>query len=341
MRLLKHMAGAKSHVSLVGRVRAWSHGFVPDSYVIYNLGTNNPREYVSDYAQLVQTPVINHDYRIVLNDKILFREVLHRFAEHLPRLYCVLRGDTVRALDEQGAINCLDAVLDLCERNGALVVKPVIGCCGRGIMVLSTHADTWRLNGTETSRTKLASTLAGQAEACLVSEHVAQANYAATIFPHATNSIRLLTMWNAADDAPFLAAAVHRFGTPATIPADNWSRGGLSAAVDLMSGELGPGVAYPRSKRLRWHNRHPDSGAALAGTVVPRWSQTVAHLLEIARSVPFLPCVGWDVVVTEESFKLIEGNAHSDLNLLQVHGPLLKNPRVRAFYEQQRVIRAR
>jgi hypothetical protein len=52
----------------------------------------------------------------------------------------------------------------------------------------------------------------------------------------------------------------------------------------------------------------------------------------MAQSVPYIPYIGWDVVITETGFRVIEGNANSDVDLLQVHKPLLVDPKIREFY---------
>jgi hypothetical protein len=49
--------------------------------------------------------------------------------------------------------------------------------------------------------------------------------------------------------------------------------------------------------------------------------------------------VGWDVVVTADGFRILEGNNYSDVNLIQIHGPLLADPRVAAFYSRHGVVR--
>jgi hypothetical protein len=45
------------------------------------------------------------------------------------------------------------------------------------------------------------------------------------------------------------------------------------------------------------------------------------------------------VVVARDGPVLIEGNNHSDVNLIQAHRPLLANARVRAFYERHGILR--
>jgi hypothetical protein len=43
-------------------------------------------------------------------------------------------------------------------------------------------------------------------------------------------------------------------------------------------------------------------------------------------------------VVTEGGFKVLEGNNHPGLALIQMHCPLLGDPRLRAFYTRHGVV---
>lgn len=63
-----------------------------------------------------------------------------------------------------------------------------------------------------------------------------------------------------------------------------------------------------------------------------------AGILALAGRLSFLPYVGWDVVVTERGHAVLEGNHYCDVNLLQVHGPLLRDERVRALYARHGVL---
>ena len=134
--------------------------------------------------------------------------------------------------------------------------------------------------------------------------------------------------------------AVHRFGTSLSKPVDNWTQGGLSSSIDLKTGELGKAVSYPFSGTLDFQENHPETKTRISGVVVPRWKAIKAKILGMAKSLPFIPYIGWDIVVTEDSFKVIEGNNHSSIDLFQVHCPLLKNRKIKEFYQQKGVLEA-
>jgi hypothetical protein len=120
------------------------------------------------------------------------------------------------------------------------------------------------------------------------------------------------------------------------VPTDNWSGGGISVPVDPETGRLGLGRMHPlKGKRPEQRFEiHPDSGAQLTGAVVPHWDRITGAVLQAAGSLPFNRMGGWDVLVDATDTPIIlEANGNSDVNLLQVHGGLLAEPRIRRFYQ--------
>jgi D-alanine-D-alanine ligase-like ATP-grasp enzyme len=55
----------------------------------------------------------------------------------------------------------------------------------------------------------------------------------------------------------------------------------------------------------------------------------------MAEELSSLPRVGWDVVVTDDGFELLELNTHAGVETLQVHRPVLADPRTRRFFERR------
>ena len=214
----------------------------------------------------------------------------------------------------------------------AVVVKPVGGYRGRGVHFL-TKKDT----GTDRDIGQLIPAARKPAhDEMIVVDRVDQADYSAKISPLSSNTVRVVCMRRPLTRELFVPVAVHRFGTRRTAPLDNFSKGGLSCAIDLTTGRLGPGVAHP-SKKTKWSLRfakcHPDTGVTIEGTMIPNWPRLLDDVAELMSIFPDLEFVGWDMLPIEDGWCVIEGNPLMDVDLLQVHGGLFTDDRVREFVE--------
>lgn len=321
----------------------WRSGFRNISGTLYDLSPERARDYLPDKVRLLtyttgrtsSTLEINGSFaRGMLDDKLLFTKFFSRQLP-IPQVLAVIERGEVFAQDS--VTRAAGSVLDLAERHTSVVLKPSDGSRGRGIFRLDANPET--LNGRAVTAAQVDGFIQ-KLDHYLVTETVQQARYAEMICPLTTNTVRVVTMIDPDTGEPFIARAVHRFGTFETQPADNWSRGGLCALVDLETGVLGPGVKHPKQTagKLEWRSHHPDTGEAVEGVRVPRWQDLCVTLLDVVRRNPFLKYVGWDVAVTEDGFFVIEGNKNTDVDLLQVHGGLLTDPRVQRFYEFHGVI---
>ncbi len=99
---------------------------------------------------------------------------------------------------------------------------------------------------------------------------------------------------------PFIAFAVHKFGTRDSYPVDNWRWGGITALVDLETGEIGTPISYSGSGVYGRYECHPDSGAPIMGVRIPKWKERMDEILCLAKSLPFLRYVGWDVAIGDD-----------------------------------------
>jgi hypothetical protein len=308
-------------------LRMWRRGFLSESAVIYGIGETGAGDYLSDAARFLRTPGIDGRYSLLLDDKELF-EVVFSPRAPVPR---ILASISASGQVRRPGVEVKEGwLLELLGQRKALVLKPPGGGGGHGVLIVRDTAVGVDLNGTVLTHgvfRERAAALRGY----IVTEFVEQARYAAEIFPATTNSIRVVTMIDPDESVPFVPIAVHRFGTRRSAPADNWTQGGLSALVGE-TGTLGPGAGYPARGALEWCERHPDTGSPIAGVRVPRWEEILSGITRLAGAFPQLPYVGWDVVVTETGYSVIEGNSNTDVNLLQVHMPLLRDGRVRRFY---------
>jgi hypothetical protein len=312
------------------------HGFLPRSYDLYALQEHDGREYVTD-RQREMTWVLNWPYAGILDDKLGFDAMLRRHGAPTPEFRALILQGRLQPLDERGPGAGGDWWRERLDRLGRLVLKPIWGALGGGIKVLERSPGGCRVNGEDVTLQELEARVA-RMDRYVVSDFAQQAAYAQAIFPAAANTLRVLTMHDARGE-PFIAASVHRFGSQRSKgPVDNVSSGGLCALVDLETGELSHALGLAEFGHTERYERHPDTAAQITGVKVANWDTIRAGVLEVAGKLPFLPYIGWDVVSTDTGYLIIEGNKQSDVQLLQMHQPLLRDPRVRAFYEREGIL---
>lgn len=313
------------------RLRAWSHGFGTRAQVMYRLDRENRwHDFLSETQNTLRGLRPNGIYSPAISNKLLFSKQLRAHGVPQPEVFgLVQRG---RVIDLQGRARA-DNLRTLEQWEGCqtgLVFRPSWSGSGQGIFFLRRVAAGWQLNERPVSAATLERLLAGLTD-FMVTAWVEQAAYARRIFPRTTNTLRVLTLWT--EDAPYVAAVSHRFGTARSFPLDNWHQGdgGLCASVDISSGCLGPAVRLERQQPY-WLQVHPDSGARISGVRIPGLAEALAGLVEAARQLPYAPYIGWDVVISDEGYQVLEGNAPPGSKVWQVHQPLLADPRNRRFF---------
>ena len=342
--------GPRANLPLNRKLDLWRRGFFAESDTIYDLTRNSPDEYISDYQHAVSCSRINawsgfYDHKMVLRSFLLATGLRQANTVAL----VLDRRILLHPYDGQARYVTVTEMLDLLRQNGdqtQFIVKPEDGLCGEDIFLLMYRdGQFWRQRGRSVEPLDLAAFLGEEkksrrkgrpASAILIEERIQQGAFWAGLFPDSANTIRMLTMWQPGEPSPFIARAVQRVGTADTVPTDNWSGGGISVPIDPATGRLGVGRMHP----LKGHRpeqrfeRHPDTGAQLTGAVIPGWDRIAGTVLRTAGRLPFNRIGGWDVLVDQSDTPIIlEANGNSDVNLLQVHGGLLADPRVRRFYE--------
>jgi hypothetical protein len=296
-------------------------GMSADSYLFIGLDTTAPDHYICSNDPVTD---INQDHILQVHDKYVFQQMTQPHVEALPTLYGVIENGTfVPTIDSQLG---LDEVL---EQSEGVVFKPTRGGKGVGIHVVRSTDDGLevRLNGTKSTGQTISETIA-RLDEYLVFEFILQHEYAAAIFPEATNTLRVHSIINPETGEAEILRPVHRFGSSASKPTDNWSQGGYIAPIDETTGTIQELVVVEGNTRSRL-KRHPETNSRVAGIAVPYWEsvrELVCQAAEVHRQAPL---VGWDVIVTETGPVLIEANARPDEVLLQLEEGLLADSRAR------------
>jgi len=312
----------------------WRHGFVSERHELYRLDRFDRSLFVSDFARRFYARRVN-DRRFlpVLSNKYLFHEVLSQaFDAYLPCMHgVVLRGRFFPRVDKAGQEGGAASVAELLGAGHGVVLKPIDGGGGAGVHVLRNTDEGLRLDGQPCEVHHIEALQAGL-DGYVVSEFLVQHSYAAAIFAPSTNTIRVAALLDPTTEEPFIGIAVHRFGTSRSAPVDNATQSGISSMVDLDTGALGESVWLTDDGVRLGSDTHRESGARIRGVVVPHWNDVKQLVFELGRAFPYLPYVGWDILVTGDGPRIIEGNHIMGTDIMQTHKPLLADPRVRRFY---------
>lgn len=324
----------------------WRRGFLREAIALYRFGEHGFADYVTDYARFVRTPFINENMNaVVLNNKFIFANHINSLFPGRPPAspanYGAMYNGTMVSLSDGVLLRDWDDVRALCAEKGDLVLKPSYGGGGAGIYVLSVRDGELRVNRkpAESAFPAMQRAVERSVPPYLIVEYVRQSEFSAGLFPDSVNTLRVLTMMDPDTREPFVARAIQRIGHSKTAPIDNFSQGGLSVHIDADTGRLGRGATHPYSGRVEWHEVHPETRTQITGATIPHWDAVKSGLLSIAAKLPYLPYVGWDLIHTDGGFRVIEGNNYTDVNLFQIHSPLLTDPRVRRFYQYHAVVK--
>lgn len=323
-----------SSLSFPNKLNCLINGFSSEKYMLYNFSKNSHANYLSDYKRH-KTQVINGAYSIVLNDKMLFDKVL---ADHTvtPKIFGKIKNGTIY-LNNTMANIC--SLMDLLKTEQVLIIKKHNGGGGKGIYRVQYKDDMLVVNNNEISIDEFTNMIV-DFEDYMISEHVKQADYSNRIYPGTINTIRVITMRDPETSEIFIPIAVHKFGSKKTEPADNVWRGGLTALVDVESGFIQkPALHHEKNKKIEWVTAHPDTNETIEHVKIPNWDQVKESIIKIATKLDFLHYVGWDLVVTNDGIRIIEGNNYSDVNILQIHQPLLVDARVKRFYQYYGILK--
>lgn len=168
-----------------------------------------------------------------------------------------------------------------------LLLKPARGEGGRGVRLIDALADAGTPRHDWLVQVRIAT-------------HPALADLALNALPTA----RITTI--AGPGGPEVVNSVVRLPVDPAAVVDNMKAGGILSPVDLDTGTLGLACKGYGGGDI---DRHPVTGAAIPGRVLPDWAAAKALVIDAhARAFADYSIIGWDVGFAPDGPMLIEGN---------------------------------
>ena len=320
------------HQRLVeGRLRlGW--GFRSDDVHMYGFdngrSTTEARNYLgySSYLRDVR-PILNDPRSHPLTEN---KWVFYRLASGsgLPIPYTLGLFDAVFGVTWEGrplrTTEQLLSTIDGVRPNG-LVIKPAGGQRGRNLLILenidyvSGTARTRRGDDVDLGQTiaelSVEEDMRGY-RGYIVQKLLEQHPFFADFGPTTANTVRVITLLSTDGEAliPFATTRLGRVGCMV----DSWAQGGVSVAIDVATGTLGPGIMKAKLGE-GWVEVHPDTQKRFRGCQVPFWPDVLSTVRRAARVAPGIQSIGWDVLITPDGPVLLEANGDWDLQGAQIH----------------------
>ena len=321
------------NTSLSDKWWCFTHGFSTGLYHLF--GHENLKKIYKDYLSsrdYAKLHPINGMFSLWIDDKLTVKHVFSKFGEYFPAYYFdIENGEALKLSDCPDSVTNIgfDGVIQLLKQKKKLALKQFLGAFGIGFYRLEYINDEFYVTGVKYSKEKLVQLLKSLNH-YLVTEFIANHEVLYKIWPESTNTIRLLI--GCIEHEPILLRAFIRFGNAKSNGVDNAHAGGIEAIIDEDTGKILFVVAVDAKGTAKRIDKHPDSGMSF-DIEIPRWEETVSKCKQICRAYPELRYWGFDVVLTAESFKILEINSLSGLMAAQLKTPLLKDPKTKKVFE--------
>ena len=246
------------------------------------------------------------NFDLVLTDKLAFTETVRRAGLPIAPIFGV-------ATEGHWLTAPLPAALE-----GDLFVKPVHGRGAAGTRAFHSIGDGGyqARNGSVLAARDLLDRIGteSQRHALLLTRRLKNHPEIADLAVESLITFRIFTCMDA-NGTPVVTHAMLR--ALCKLEPDWHTEEEFAAAIDLESGRLGQMCSDANYAPDAWWDRHPKTGAEVAGRVIAHWPELAALAVRAHRAFSGRMIIGWDLALTPEGAMLLEGNSDPDTHFLQ------------------------
>ena len=213
-----------------------------------------------------------------------------------------------------------------------IILKPRFGTGGQGIIKVTLAVDgNYSVNNKIKTKVEFFN-LISKLNDYIAVEFIQQSTFSEKFFPDSTNTIRITTYCNPKTNEGEILYSLMRFGRTKSAPADNVGAGGIYSLIDLNTGKLMQAIELGENGKYSFHKSHPDTKVNIVDVDIPQWDNLKQSFKNLASLIsPYIKFAGWDIILTDNSYFLIEGNNGPDLYIQGPDFPLAVNSNVQNF----------
>lgn len=300
----------KSDAKLLEMLVDWyylsdNYGFNYNDYFDYEIYNKKMADYDkflnNSYRSIVYKICNNKNYTYIFRNKGEFNR---RFSKYVKRDWI------------DGSSCTREEFLEFVKKQPKFFSKPITGTGGYGAGILKYNGKNFDELFDIVRKNEL-----------ICEEIVKQHKDMAAFCKDTLNTCRLYTL-KKKDGNVIVTLANARFGRMGN-EVDNFHSGGVSAGINLETGKL---CTDSINRAHLKYKKHPDSGVTFKGYQIPNWDKAVEAVCEMAKDVPNIHHIGWDVAFTADgNIELIEGNGWPNFDITQAVDQIGKKDRYHKY----------
>lgn len=144
----------------------------------------------------------------------------------------------------------------------------------------------------------------GRDSAMIVEELIVEADEIHKIHPYSVNPVRFTTILM--EDGVKVFYPWIKLGCSREFVA-NAANGGIVALINEDTGII---TTKGYSEHCLEYDVHPETGFKIEGVQIPEWDDLKSMLVDAAQRFPTIRYIGWDAVLSENGWCIMEGNAY-------------------------------
>ena len=314
---------------------AVKRGFKRTAVDILGITKENEYNFLSSTEYREKHPY-NNAYSSIIDNKLYLPMLLSDYKEYLPEYYFFI--DEYGLLELTGEQRRVDyeSFFDKLNEKKILCLKHCYSSLGQGFLLVKEESTGFSINGESKTKNDILNTIKNLSN-YIVTEYIYQHSYSSNICSTSLNSIRFVFIYDGESRTFRHVRSFHRFGCNGAV-VDNLAAGnGICTFIDIEKGTLTNKSEFNykgSGNRIVYDVVHPDNNILLTGVVIPRFFEVRDKVIEILNKKSFLKFCGFDIAITEDSFKIVEINSLPDLIISQPECGFLKEPWMRKIFKR-------
>lgn len=286
----------------------------PDSYFRFGMflkeykDKNKMKSFVPQGAYYRYSVCQDPRFNILIDDKIIFHDLMTQYGLPVPIRYFTFRGGEFR----QGADLITDIEVDSILKSISderIFVKRFTGGAASGVSIFTKKEKGVYVDkdGDIVNAAMIRKKYANQD--FFFEKQIIQEPVLSQFNPDTVNTIRVLTYKNK------VISATVRFGSKGEY-VDNVSANGVAVSLDIETGVLGD-YGMKMYSTIEHFYEHPTSHLKFLNTKVTQWFEVKRLVEKTLKYMPYYKSVGFDVATTENGPVILEISNGAGINLSQ------------------------